>query len=362
MFSAASVANGKQLFSLCINGALFSSTFSHMNDSAHANAAKSSPKWGKWLWHFTRLVLIGFIGWLLIRSFIFQGAYIPSTSMEGTLFKGDYVYVNKLAYGSRIPITPLSIPFTDRWLDWLELPYWRLPGYSEVRINDIIVFNLPTDTAVPIDCRELYIKRCVGLPGDTFAIVRGQISLNGKIISDPLHAMYMYSVAMKSGVNPDTLFNQMQLNKASSSGDGVHFVLRMTTSQADSLMKSGHAVSVTPSLLDADRYDYKMFPHNTSKAYRWNLDNFGPLVIPAKGETIALGLNNIHLYKDIITIHEGNKLENRHDSVFINGKFAPSYTFKMDYYFVMGDNRYDSNDSRYWGFVPESHIVGRADW
>lgn len=332
-----------------------------MNDSEQENAAKSSPKRGNLLWRFTRLAVIGFVCWLLIHAFVFQGAYIPSQSMEGTLYEGDYVYVNKLAYGPRIPITPLTIPFTDRWLDWIELPYCRLPGFSSVKINDIIVFNLPTDTAVPIDCRELYIKRCVALPGDTFAIVRGQITRNGIAIADPPGAMYMYSVAMKQDANPDSVFKHIGLREKFHSADGVHYVLRMTQKQADSLSNSGHAVSVTPSLLDADRYDYKMFPQNTSKAYRWNLDNFGPLIVPAKGETIALGLNNIHLYKDIITIHEGNTLENRHDSIYINGKFAPSYTFKMNYYFVMGDNRYDSNDSRYWGFVPESHLVGRAN-
>jgi signal peptidase I len=333
-----------------------------MNNSVQEKSTDSTTKNRSWLSRYTRLLLIGFIGWLVVRHFIVQGMHIPSSSMEGTLHEGDYVYVNKLAYGPRLPITPLAIPFTDKWVDWLQLPYYRLPGFADVQLNDVIVFNLPTDTALPVDRRQLYIKRCVGLPGDSLVISRGIITVNGNVVNDGSHIMHLYTVALKKPGNPDALFTRFGIKGKFPSADQVHYAVRMTQHQADSLAQSGETNSVASSLLDADRYDYKMFPQNTSKSYRWNLDNFGPVIVPAAGKTIALTLNNIHLYKDAISIHEGNTLENRNDSIYINGAFAPSYTFQMNYYFVMGDNRYDSYDSRYWGFVPESHVVGRASW
>ncbi|HTF03816.1 MAG TPA: signal peptidase I [Bacteroidia bacterium] len=332
-----------------------------MNESSAELSEKSRQKSSGWLWRYTRLLFIGFICWLIVRSFIFQTMYIPSNSMSGTLHEGDYIYVNKLVYGTRTPMTLLSNPFSsDSWLDWIQFPYYRLPGYGAVQVNDIIVFNLPTDTALPVDCRQLYIKRCVALPGDSFSIVHGTVFVNGHAIRDPELITQLYTVALKREENPDSLFGKLGIPGKFPSLDRIHYAVRMTAAQADSLEKTGKTNSVVLSILDADRYDYKMFPQNTTKNYRWNLDNFGPLVVPAKGKTIALSKDNIHVYKTVIVEYEENKLENRHDSVFINGKFAPSYTFQMDYYFVMGDNRYDSFDSRYWGFVPENHLIGRA--
>lgn len=331
-----------------------------MSDESPSTDTKNTGKNSVSGKRFLKLLLLGIFVWLVVRTFFFQGMYIPSDSMSGTLNPGDMIYVNKVAYGPRFPMTPLTIPFTDRFVDWIVLPYWRLPGYANVQVNDIIVFNMPTDTSLPVDCREFYIKRCVGLPGDSFAIVRGRITVNGEPIDNPERAIMMYAVALKKEENPDSLFGKLGIEGSYSTPDGLHYTLFMSWLQADQLDSTGKTISITPSVLDADRYDYKMFPQNTSKAYRWNCDNFGPLKIPKEGDSIALTLNNIHLYKMAIDVYEENILENRHDSIFINGKYATSYTFKMNYYFVMGDNRYDSSDSRFWGFVPEDHLVGRV--
>lgn len=341
-----------------------------MNDLKTNKVDKSPPKTAKSLWpariirsgkSYTKWILLGLACWLIVRSFVVEKINIPSDSMQETLRTGDEVYVHKYVYGPRIPITILSIPYTGHWLNWIELPYYRFPGSDEVRINDLIAFNSPTDTASPIDCRPISVMRCVGLPGDSFSIVRGRIMVNGNEIADPENRLYMYYVVLKPTPEPDSLFKHVGINGKYSSADNVHYVMHLTTSQADSLSLSAQTISVTRSILDADRFDQTLFPQNPSKQYRWNADNFGPLSIPKKGDTIDLSLENIHLYKTLISVYEENVLENRHDSIFINGNYTTTYVFKMDYYFVIGDNRYDANDSRWWGFLPEDHVIGRIE-
>lgn len=326
-----------------------------------ADASSKSKRKSSLFGTLVCLLFLGFVLWLVVRTFFVQTMYIPSNSMQGTFYEGDRIYVNKLAYGPRIPITPLCIPFSHtKYVDWIQLPYWRILGYDEVQYNDILVFNLPTDTALPIDMRPLYIKRCVGLPGDSFSIQHSQIFRNRILQNDPQFVTRMYTVALKHSENPDSLFGKLNIEGEFRSADGFHYTVRMTSAQVRQLDSTKTTNSIVLSVLDADRYDYKMFPQNTQKSYRWNLDNFGPLLIPAAGKTIALSINNIHLYKTAIQVYEHNQFENRNDSIFINGKHATSYTFKMNYYFVMGDNRYDSYDSRFWGLVPEDHLTGRA--
>lgn len=316
-----------------------------------------NPGWQHGLRRYFRLVLIVFLCWLVVRCFFFQVIYIPSSSMNGTLQEGDYVIVNKLAYGPRIPMTPLSMPFTEKniYLDWISFPYRRLPGLSEVSRNDVIVFNLPSESHLPVDLRKRYIKRCVALPGDLLTIRDGNVLVNEKALEQPALVVQRYAVEFKTAPT-DSL--RERLGIAAKPG-GSFYTLFLTPVQAKTLEASGTA-SVRPELSGKNQYSVGLFPQHTR--FKWNTDQFGPLWVPAKGKSIPLNDSTIALYKQVLTIDEGKKLEKRNDSVFVDGKFAPAYTFNQDYYFVLGDNRYNSNDSRYWGFVPASHLIGKASF
>ena len=257
-----------------------------------------------------RVIFWSLILWLSIRIFVFQVFKIPTSSMNNTLKEGDYILVNKLAYGTRIPITPLALPFGTIYSDAIQLPYLRLLGYSSVNYNDIIVFNFPLEDELPVDCRQEYVKRCVGLPGDTLQLKKGVVFINQKKNSDPDSILFLYNA------------NHQRI------------------------------------LIDSSAYSPDVFPNSSS--IKWNADYFGPLYIPKKGEHILLNKKNMFLYKRVISIYENNALVVRNDSVFINDCYRMTYTFKMNYYFAMGDNRYNSIDSRFWGFVPENHLIGRV--
>lgn len=254
-----------------------------------------------------RIIFWSFIVWLFSHIFIFQTSLVPTASMRETLLEGDYVFVNKLAYGARFPITPLSLPFGNTYIDWIQLPYFRMMGYSLVKRNDVVVFNATMEQDVPIDKRKTYVKRCVAIAGDSLCLKKGAIFINNKKI------------------------------------EKISTVKNETTYPIDSSV-----------------YSPAVFPH--SSQIRWNADNFGPIFIPQKGEKIALNKNNLLIYKDAIEKQENNKVVVKNDSVFINNLYRTTYVFKMNYYFVMGDNRYNSIDSRFWGFVPENHIIGKISF
>jgi len=253
----------------------------------------------------TRVLFVSFITWLVIHLFFFQAFHVPSASMNNSLKEGDYILVSKLACGPRVSITPLSLPFSNGnyFLDWIQLPYMRLPGYSDIRHNDVLVFNYPVEINLPVDERKPYVKRCVALPGDLLLVDSGCVYINER-----------------------------------------------------SLPIAGAVVE--SSLAKRDFYNPNYFPNNAR--YKWNLDYFGPLKVPSKGDSVLLSTDNIVLYKKIIETYEHNKLEERKGSFYINGVLRKAYVFKMNYYFMMGDNRHNSIDSRLWGFLPEDHIIGRA--
>ena len=298
----------------------------------------------------------------LIRIFVFEMYVIPTPSMEKSMLVGDYLCVSKTAYGPRIPNTPISMPLVHNtmpfsqtqksFVEWIKWPYHRLKGFGNVKRNDPVVFNFPEGDTVslaypsdsyynalrqyqrrygdrrgrqmlmdegivvrPVDKRENYVKRAVGLPGDTIFIEHSEMWINGQPQADIPGKQYNYTVVT----------------------NGTAVIKR-----------------------EGEGADPDIFPQ--SENYPWNVDNFGPLWIPSKGSTVDLTVENLPLYRRIIETYEGNKLEIKDGRIYINGTPADKYTFAMDYYFMMGDNRHNSLDSRYWGFVPEDHIVGKPSF
>ncbi|MBC7863904.1 MAG: signal peptidase I [Bacteroidia bacterium] len=314
----------------------------------------------KYFQKISKFVFWGFILWLVSRLFFFQTVHIPSASMRTTLMEGDYVFVNKFAYGARIPITPLSLPGSNSaWLDWIQLPYMRIPGYTNVKRNDVVVFNLPGDNDCPVDVHQQYIKRCIALPGDSLRIDSGIVYVNRVRSENPENSLLSYAVQLNE--KPDTaVLNQLD-GFRSYNGFSVNvFSVFLSQKNSDSLKRIRGINSVKKNNSTKEYYNPQIFP-NSSKL-KWNLDFFGPVFIPKKGSVILLNEKNLLLYKKLIEIYEENKIVKRNDSVFVNEKFSKTYSFKMDYYFMMGDNRYNSIDSRYWGFVPENHIIGKASY
>ena len=306
----------------------------------------------------------------IIRAFFIEDYVIPSGSMEGTLLVGDYLFVSKVNYGARTPITPIAYPFanhtmpllgTKAYWDGLELPYYRLPGLGHVNRGDVVVFNYPMDIDSPlyrpIDKQENYIKRCVGIAGDTLAIFNAQVYINDKAEPNPVNYQPSYLVH-----NTATGIDQQVINDL-----GITVRQQITPEDEELLMTpkaaqylKGYPVvrSIQPYYQIRGVYDPDIFPHNPR--LRWNVDNYGPIIIPKKGWTVKLDSMNFAVYQRAIQIYENNKVELIGHNIIINGKKTDTYTFKMNYYWMMGDNRHNSEDSRFWGFVPEDHIVGKA--
>jgi signal peptidase I len=313
-------------------------------------------------------LLFALVASTIIRGLLFSAYAIPSGSMEGTELTGDYLVVSKFSYGARMPITPLSIPFLESsvygvktYWDVIKLPYFRLPGTTEPKKGDIIVFNKPEEADPqynrPVDERTNLIKRCQATPGDVLTIVNGQVYINGKAEKNAEKAQTSYTVVTDGkDINPqifDDLHIEIRGQLAPNAYEMIIPVDNLATFKGYSNIKS-----VTPVVEPAGKYDPQVFPHN--EHFKWNQDNFGPLTLPKKGWTIALNDSTMTLYRRAIEMYEHNKVETQGNDISINGKKATSYTFKMNYYWMMGDNRHNSLDCRFWGYVPEDHIVGKA--
>lgn len=301
------------------------------------------------------------IRWLLLEAFT-----IPTPSMEKSLLVGDFLFVSKVHYGARTPKTPLQMPLTHQkiwgtdipsYVDWIQLPQYRLPGLTTVKNNDVVVFNFPPESEYPTDLKTNYIKRCIGIPGDRVEVRDLQVYVNGKPAENPEKIQFRYYLATDNSIN-ERIFRKYDISDYGTAQGGYDV---WTTPETAKLLKEQSFVKDmilykrTPNESDA-----RVFPHRPSK-FDWNEDFFGPLLVPKEGMTLTMDDKNVILYEEIIRKYEGNaevKVEN--DKLFIDGKPVTSYTFKQDYYFMMGDNRHNSLDSRFWGFVPGDHIVGKA--
>ncbi|WP_339044615.1 signal peptidase I [Cardinium endosymbiont of Tipula unca] len=306
------------------------------------------------------------IRWMIISLYV-----IPSGSMESTLLSGDFVLVSKLHYGARTPATPLQIPLSHQtilgtkipsYLDWIQLPQYRLPGLVKIKRNDIIVFNTPVDLDRPVDLREYWIKRCIALPGDLIRISHKQVYVNDQLIDKCNSIQYRYFIKTKRPLNnaffEKNSFRNPVISTTPSREGYTVYATPEKVSQLTTVLPS-YVQSVEPIEDAVGIFNPSIYPF--SPAFSWTKDNFGPIVVPQKGTTIQMNEENIALYGHFIKRFEGKKdVQFTRNECWINGQQIHTYTFLRNYYFVMGDNRDQSSDSRFIGFIPEDHIVGKA--
>ncbi len=346
-------------------------------------------------------ILFAIVAATIVHTYFIQPYIIPTSSLEKTLLVGDFLFVSKIHYGARVPITPIAMPMVHDTIPLLnvksyvfddditkketsilnkfQLPYLRLPGFQKIKRNDIVVFNQPADTLLdmndfnpdrnyykPIDKKTNLVKRCVGMPGDSLEIRNGYIYINNKRTKLPRSAKPQYRFFINTEgkqINQSLLKNRYGAREGLSYKNGnfaIHkqggYVLNLTDNEAAKIAKHPSVNNVTKIISTKGEYG-SVFPYISSLG--WNVDNFGPIYIPKKGETIKINKQSLPFYKRIIKEYEQNDLIVDGDKISINGKEAINYTFKQDYYWMMGDNRHNSIDARAWGYVPFDHVVGK---
>jgi signal peptidase I len=316
---------------------------------------------------------IGFaiIAATILRTFLIEAYTIPTSSMEKSMLIGDFLFVSKVAYGPRVPMTPIAVPLVHHTVPFfgiksysesLKFPYHRMKGIGKIKRNDCVVFNWPAEKlGRPIDKKENYVKRCVGIPGDILELTESELIVNGtaqelfKGVKNQWHYKLMTN---GTGLNPNILREKYDITEGGRGRNRNEYNLSLTNENRDALASFSNISSIKRKVEKKGVFANYIFPHNEN--YAWNIDNFGPIKIPEAGAKVDLTITNLLIYKDIIERYENNKLEIIDNQIYINDKLSENYIFKMNYYWMMGDNRHNSADSRFWGFVPENHIVGKA--
>ncbi|MEZ5039723.1 MAG: S26 family signal peptidase [Saprospiraceae bacterium] len=383
------------------------------NDRLIAKLQANNPYRKSAVREWVEAVVFAVFAAAFIRMFLIEAFVIPTSSMEGSLMVGDFLFVSKTSYGMRTPKTiamiPLlhnRIPLIDResYLEKPSLEFHRL-GKVDVKHNSPTVFNFPAGDSVyvfpdrtwsaedvrygavreanprydqlinqgrkplvtrPVDKRDHYIKRCIGLPGDSLSIRDRQVYINGVAVENPKHMQFMYEVNFPNGISSinTSRFEEWGINStedfAAYRPPNIYRMI-LTAEQKEKVESLDPNVVITPWDMSfrPKANPYSLFPHDPKHFPAWTVDDFGPIWIPKKGATVTISLNNIALYRRIIDIYEDHDLQEKADGVYIDGQLATSYTFQQNYYWMMGDNRHNSEDSRVWGFVPEDHIVGK---
>ncbi len=337
-----------------------------------------------------------------INLFFFQNFNIPTSSMEKSLLIGDYLFVSKVSYGPRVPQTPLSFPLVQHtlpltkdknsFLTWIQNPYRRMKGTRTVKHNDPIVFNYPEGDTVctkyqsnesyyslvkrngreavwnnpdvfgkvvarPADKRENFIKRCIGLPGDSIEVRHNWVFVNGTPQDSVKYLQFSYHIVTDGTPINHKKLEMLNIALADIQFSNGEYILPLHSGSLAEIRKLPNVKLIERLEYPAGQWDGITFPFTAD--FKWNRDNYGPIWVPKKGVTIPLTLANLPLYERVIDVYEGNDLKVQNGQILINGKSVTTYTFKMDYYWMMGDNRHNSADSRFWGFVPEDHIVGQ---
>jgi signal peptidase I len=372
---------------------------------------KSSPFSKSTGREWTEAIIFAVFAASFIRMFIFEAFVIPTSSMEGSLKVGDFLFVSKPSYGLRLPMTVLQLPLVhnrlpfgqkntgltarESYLPSPSLPYTRLPGWESLERNKPVVFNFPCGDSViveahrttdigqwnrdprtrlqrrqltatrPIDKKDHYIKRCVAIAGDSLFVRGGNLYVNGQLAPKPKHMQYGYIVRTQNGQLPveqliEWGVNSEEVARADRSGNGFVYVINM---DQETLAKVRALPNVTAELLRGEQIGGGLptycFPNKAEITSKWTVDDYGPIYVPKAGATVALTPQSLPFYERIIRIYEHNDLQVRGGKYFINGQEATTYTFQQNYYWMMGDNRHASEDSRIWGYVPEDHIVGK---
>ncbi len=350
-------------------------------------------------------IIFAVVAATIIRTFLIEAYTIPTSSMEKSMLVGDYLFVSKITYGPKVPNTPLAFPFVHHtmpftttmksFVEWVTLPYYRFPGLGRVERNDPVVFNYPEGDTVstvyqsnrsyyslirqygrervwnnkwefgdivvrPVDKRENYVKRCIGMPGDTLEVINRQVYIDGQAARNPEKLQYEYYVVTDGSRFNRRFLDRLDITDITSTRVPGQFVMALTEEAKQAIEQVSIVKKVQVSNMKKGEYLSECFPHD--ERFNWNRDNYGPVYIPAKGVPINLTLDNLPLYERLIVTYEGNSLDVDGSNILINGEAVTSYIPQLDYYWMMGDNRHNSADSRFWGYVPEDHIVGTPEF